>query len=183
MYFEKAGPENTEETLKIAKEEALKRGIKSIVAASTVGDTGIKAAKMLKGTGIKLVVVTHNTGFGKEGSQQFDPQIKKEIEDLGGVVFTGTMVTRGLGAAIKGKMSFSYEELVANTLRILGQGMKVCAEITAMASDAGLVPFTDLIAVGGTGRGADTAVVIKANSSNNFFDLKIKEVLAKPKEF
>ena len=41
MYFEKAGKENTQKTLQIAKEEALKRGIDHIVVASTFGDTAL----------------------------------------------------------------------------------------------------------------------------------------------
>jgi len=38
-------------------------------------------------------------------------------------------------------------------------------------------------AVGGTGRGADTAAVIAADSSNRFFNIKVGEKLAKPVEF
>ena len=52
-----------------------------------------------------------------------------------------------------------------------------------MACDAGLIPFADVVAVAGTGRGADTAVVLRANSSNRFFDIKFKEILCKPKNF
>ena len=52
MYFEKAGKENTQKTLQIAKKEALKRGISHIVVASTFGDTALAAAEMLKGTGV-----------------------------------------------------------------------------------------------------------------------------------
>jgi hypothetical protein len=39
------------------------------------------------------------------------------------------------------------------------------------------------LAVAGTGRGADTAVIIGANSSNKFFEIKIREILAKPRVF
>ena len=62
MYFEQAGKDNTEQTLQIAKNEASKRGVKHLVVASTVGDTGLQAARILQGTGIKLIVVTHSTG-------------------------------------------------------------------------------------------------------------------------
>ena len=183
MYFEKAGKENTQKTLQIAQEEALKRGISHIVVASTFGETALAAAQMLKGTEIKLVVVTHNTGIREPDLQTFDPEIKKKIESMGGKVHTGTMVLRGLGAAIKEKGSSSYEQTVADTLRILGQGTKVMVEIVAMSADAGLIPFSDVIAVAGTGRGADTSAVIKANSSNRFFDIKVREYLVKPYEF
>ena len=183
MYFEKAGKENTQRTLQIAKEEAIKRGITHIVVASTFGDTGLAAARMLEGTGIKLIVVTHNTGIREPALQTFDPEIKKKIESMGGKVHTGTMVLRGLGTALKERGSLSNEHTVADTLRIFGQGTKVVIEIVAMSADAGLIPFSDVIAVAGTGRGADTAAVIKASSSNKFFDIKLREYLVKPLDF
>ena len=183
MYFDKAGEHNTQDALRIAVEEAEKRGIKHIVVASTRGDTGLKAAKLLEGKGIALVVVTHNTGFSEEGKQEFDGATKAQIEKLGGTVYTGTMVLRNLGTAIRSAQSYSQQDLVANTLRMLGQGMKVCVEIVAMAADAGLIPCEDCIAVAGTGRGADTVAVIRANSSNNFFQIKVREILAKPRDF
>jgi hypothetical protein len=49
--------------------------------------------------------------------------------------------------------------------------------------ETGLIPFSDVIAVAGTGRGADTAAVIKANSSNRLFDIKVREYQIKPYEF
>ena len=52
-----------------------------------------------------------------------------------------------------------------------------------MAADAGLIPSEDVLAIAGTGRGADTAVIIGANSSNRFFDIKVREILAKPMGF
>jgi hypothetical protein len=183
MYFEKAGKENTEKSLRIAKEEALKRNIKYIVVASTTGETGLKMAEILKDTEIKLVVVTHNTGFSKEGEVEFKEENKKKIEELGGIVYTGTMVLRNLGCAIRNKFQYSEQEIVNSTLRMFCQGIKVCVEIVAMAADAGLICFDDVIAVAGTGRGADTVCVIKANSSNRFFDIKIREILAKPRDF
>jgi hypothetical protein len=55
--------------------------------------------------------------------------------------------------------------------------------MVAMAADAGLIPCEDVIAIAGTARGADTALLIGAHSSNRFFDIKIKEVLVKPRNF
>jgi hypothetical protein len=52
-----------------------------------------------------------------------------------------------------------------------------------MACDAGLIPPEEVIAVAGTGRGADTAAIVKAESSNRFFDIKIREIIIKPYEF
>ena len=184
MYFAKAGKENTQQTLDVARAVAIGRGIKHVVVASTVGETGLAAARALQGTGINLVVVSHSAGFREEGKQSFDPELKRQIEALGGTIYTGTMVLHGLGNALKEKGGASPGQIVADSLRILGQGTKVCVEITAMAADAGLVPAgSDVIAVAGSGRGADTAAVIKANTSNRFFSIRLREYLAKPLDF
>ena len=183
MQFEEKGSQNTVRTLYIALEEAKKRGIGHVVVASTTGATGVAAAEKFADTGIQVIVVSHNSGFKDEGEGQIPPDNKARIEKFGGIVHSGTMVLRGLGTAIKNKGGFSQEELVANTLRMFGQGMKVCVEMAAMAADAGLIPFDDVICVAGTGRGADTCVLIRANSSNRFFNIKVREILAKPANF
>lgn len=183
MHFKKPGIENTTKTLEIAISEAKSRGIKHLIVASTFGNTASEALKLTEGTGIKLIVVTHNAGFNKPDKQEFSEDIRKEIHNAGGIVYTGTMVLRGIGRGIKNKINFSHEEIVANVLRMFCQGVKVCVEISAMAADAGLIPFSDVIAVGGTGRGSDTACLIRANSSNQFFEIKIKEILVKPSDF
>jgi hypothetical protein len=41
----------------------------------------------------------------------------------------------------------------------------------------------DIVAIGGTGRGADTAIRIKPAHATKFFDLRIEEVIAKPSNF
>jgi len=183
MYFEKAGKENTEATLQIAKDEAIRRGIENIVVASTYGDTGVRMAEMLKETGHKLVVVSHNVGFKEPGKLTFEVEKRQRIEELGGRVLTATMALRNVGTAIREKQGYSQQDLIANVLRMFGQGTKVCVEIVAMAADAGLIPFEDVVAVAGTGRGADTAAILSANSSNRFFDIRIREILAKPSHF
>ena len=66
----------------------------------------------------------------------------------------------------------------------MGEGTKVCVEIVVMAADAGLIPVDkDVIDIGGTGRGADTAMVIKPANASKFFNLKIRETIAKPRDF
>jgi len=184
MYFEKAGSENTAETLRIAVAEARARGITHLVVASTVGATARAALQALAGTGLKLVVVTHNAGFKDEGKEEFDPAVREEVEQAGHRVLTATMVTRNLNRAITNKWGGSSQtDLITAALRMFGEGVKVAAEIAAMACDAGLIPFADVVAVAGTGRGADTAVVLRANSSSRFFEIKFREILCKPKNF
>ncbi len=182
--FKDGGKKNTEESLRIAKRACDEWGIRQMVVASTTGYTGLEAARMLKGSGITLIVVTHNYGFKEPGVVELSPQVRGEIEGLGATVYTGTMVLRNIGTAIREVQGYSQQDLVANTLRILGQGIKVCVEMVAMVADAGLVPHEkDLVVVAGTGRGADTVAVVKAVPSNRLFEMKVRAVLAKPWEW
>jgi hypothetical protein len=179
-YFENPGRENTEEVLRIARQRAEELGIKTIVVASTVGDTAVKAIEVF--SGFKIIAVSHFTGMRGPNTQEFAEENRKIVESRGGIVFTSTHLFSGLSAAMRKKYNtYIIGDIVANTLRIFGQGMKVAGEIAVMAADGGLVRTDeDVIAIGGTDRGADTAVVLRPVNSNDFFDLKVKEILCKP---
>ena len=88
----------------------------------------------------------------------------------------------GVSSAIQKKFdTMDSGLLIANVLRIFGQGMKVTTEIILMAADAGMLPMDqDVISIAGTGRGLDTAIVAKPAHSGNLFDLYVKEIIAKP---
>ncbi len=176
-YFENPGRANTEEVLRIVRQRAEELGIKTIVVASTVGGAAVRAMDVLQG--LRVIVVTHNTGFREPNVQQFTEKNRKIVEGKGGIVLTTTHLFSGLSAAMRNDDIIG--DIVANILRIFGEGMKVVCEITVMAADGGLVRTDeDIIAIAGTGRGADTAVVLRPVNSGDFFDLKVKEILCKP---
>ncbi len=179
-YFENPGRENTEEVLRIVRQRAEELGIKTIVVASTVGDTAVKATEVFKG--FKIIAVTHVAGMRSPDTQEFTEENRKIVESRSGIVFTTTHLFSGLSRAMRKKYNtYIIGDIVANTLRIFGEGMKVVGEIAVMAADGGLVRTDeDVIAIAGTGRGADTAVVLRPVNSNDFFDLKVKEILCKP---
>ncbi|HPB71075.1 MAG TPA: hypothetical protein PKX61_10440, partial [Syntrophales bacterium] len=80
--------------------------------------------------------------------------------------------------------AYQVDEIMAFTLRTFGQGTKVAVEISLMAADAGLVRTDeDVIAVGGTVSGCDTALLLQPANSAHVLDLKIREVIAKPSVF
>jgi len=180
VYFEKPGPENMEEVLHIAKARAEEVGIKTIVVATTVGDTAVRATEIFEG--MRVVVVTHYTGMKGPNIQEFTEENRKKVESKGGIVLTATHVFSGVDGAMRKKFNmYLLGDTIANTLRIFGEGMKVVCEIAMMAADAGLVRTDeDIIAIAGTGRGADTAVVLRPANSRDFFDLRVKEILCKP---
>ena len=180
VYFEKPGGENTDEVFHIARQRAQELGIKTILVASTTGDTAVKAMDALQG--LRVIVVTHVTGLLSPDTQEFTEENRKIVESKGGIMFTTAHAFSGLSAAMRKKFkTYVIGDIVANTLRIFGEGMKVVCEMALMTADGGLVRTDeDVIVIAGTGRGADTAVVLKPVNSHNFFDLKIKEILCKP---
>ena len=179
-YFENPGRENTKEVLRIARQRAEELGIKTIVVASTTGYTAVKATEVF--SGFKIIAVSLFTGMLEPNTQEFTEENRKIVESRGGIVFTTTPVFSGLSAAMRKKFNtYVVGDIVANTLRIFGEGMKVVCEIALMAADGGLVRTDeDVIAIAGSDQGADTAVVLRAVNSSDFFDLKVKEILCKP---
>jgi hypothetical protein len=181
VYFPEPGSANTEKTLEIAKRRAEELGIKTIVVASTSGETGLKAVKTF--ANYKVVVVTHTTGFQTPDSQELTPQNRAKILKKGGLILTATHAFGGVGRAVRRKLNtYQVDEIIAHTLRAFGQGTKVACEIVLMAADAGLIRTDEeVISIGGTASGADTALVVKPAHTHNFFELKVKEVLCKPR--
>jgi hypothetical protein len=175
IYFKSGGKENTDSTLEIAKEYADNNNIENIVVASTTGFTATEAAKMFKDK--NLIIVTHVTGFKEDNQQQFPEELRKKLESQGVKVLTTAHAMGGLNRLVED----SVGSIIANTLRMFCQGVKVAVEIGAEAVDAGLIRTSeDAICIAGTGRGADTALVIEPANSRNLFDMRIKKVLAKP---
>jgi hypothetical protein len=181
VYFDKPGPQNTARTLEIARRRADELGIRSVLVASTRGETGVQAAQQFQG--YDVVVVTHATGFREPNTQELTEENRAAIEAAGAKILTCQHALAGISRAVRKKWgTYGIDEIVAQTLRIFGQGMKVCVEIALMAADAGLVRVGEpCIAIGGTGRGADTAVVLVPAHVQQFFDLGVMEVLAKPR--
>lgn len=180
VYFERPGGDNTEETLNLARRRAEELGIRDIVVATTGGHTGVRASEIFKG--FNLVLVTHQTGYKEPGIQELTEDNRKIIERNGGRILTCMHTFLGVERAIKTAFNTAYPvEIMAQTLRLFGQGTKVAVEVVAMAADAGMVPVDrDVIGVGGTAKGADTALVIKPANSTKIFDMIIREIIAKP---
>jgi len=180
-YFEKPGRENTEAVLGIAKQRAEELGIKTIVVATTEGNTAIKAVEIF--SGLKVIAVTHVTGFREPNIQECTEENRRLVESKGGVVLTAAHAFGGISRAMRNKFNtYVTGDIVSNTLYIFGQGMKVACEIALMAADSGLIHTNEeIISIAGTDRGADTAVVLTPVNTHNFFNLKIKEILCKPR--
>lgn len=183
IYFEKAGRENTENCLQAVRNAIKDGNYKHLVVASTEGETGLLFSESLKDAGINIVVVTHCAGFKTANTNEMLSETRKKIESTGAKVYTGTMVTHSIETAFASKFNGIYPTLiVAQTLRRFGEGPKVCCEIVIMAADAGLIPEgEEVIAVAGTAKGADSVLVIRSAVSKRFLELRVLEILAKPR--
>jgi hypothetical protein len=181
LYYDSPGKQNTEETMKAALERAKSLGIHDIVVASTSGVTGLRACEVFQG--FSVVVVTHHVGFEQPGVSELSKSNEKTIRSLGGKIFTGIHGLSGVEKAIRLKWNtIEPVELIADALRILGQGVKVCTEVVVMAADAGLISIEkDVIAIAGSGSGADTALVVSPVHTNNFFKMTVREIICKPR--
>ena len=181
VYFETPGKQNTESVLKLVKDHAQTEGTRDIVVASTTGETGVKVSSLFRG--FNVVVVSHHLGFQEPGVWELKEENRRKILKNGAKILTATHALSGVERAIRKKFTTIMPlELVAHALRLFGEGTKVCVEITIMAADAGLIPVDrEVIAIGGTGRGADTALVMKPATASRFFNLEIREIIAKPR--
>jgi len=183
LYFEKPGPQNTRRTLEIAAARAEELGVHSIVVASSSGKTGALATQLFPGK--NLVVVTHSTGFLKPDFQELKPVFRRKIEALGGRILTCQHVFGGVNRAVRKKLAtYELDEIIAYTLRTFGEGAKVAIEISLMAADAGFISTLEpCLSIGGSGSGVDTALLLRPANAQTFFDLRVLEVLAKPRSF
>ena len=143
----------------------------------------LQAAEYFKG--FNLIVVRIASGLWEANVQMFPEDKVKIVEQAGGKIVTSTPAFSGVGGN-PGQQSHQHSpgDIMANTLRIFGQGMKVVCEIAMQAADAGLVRSGEpVISIAGTGRvrGADTAVVLSPVNSNRFFEMKVHEIICKPR--
>jgi hypothetical protein len=183
--FHKAGPRNTEKTLRAAVERARELRIGHIVVASSSGRTAFRLKDLFDELGYKgqLVVITHHTGYSEAGANELKEEDRSRLMEAGCGVVTATHALSSISRSYRTKFGgIDLLETVAEAFRRFSQGVKAAIECAIMAADAGAVPVDeDIIAVAGTGRGADSAIVIRAANQNRFFDLKVREIIAMPR--
>jgi hypothetical protein len=180
-YFKKPGSQNTRAVMEIAGARAEVLGIHTVLVATCSGKTAFEALEVL-GTGKKIIAVTHVAGFREPNHQELSQDTRRQLESRGIKVLTCQHAFGGVGRAVRNKLStYQIDEIIAFTLRTFGEGTKVAIELALMAADAGFIRTDeDVISIGGTGKGADTALVLQPANSFRLFDLKIKQVICKP---
>lgn len=183
-YFNRPGGGNTPALLNAVAGRAKDLSIGKVLVATCSGRTALQARAALDPK-IQVIAVTHYTGFEKPNHQELTAKNRRELESRGVAVLTCQHAFGGVGRGIRKKLAtYQVDEIMAYTLRTFGQGTKVAIELALMAADAGLVRTDeDVISIGGTAEGADAALVLRPANSSNFFDLKVREIIAKPRAF
>jgi len=182
FYFAKKGDVNTDETLDIALAACEQLGIGKIVVASSSGKTALKL-KEKANPSIEIIAVTYGAGSKYVEEVEAFNKNRPLLEEK------GIRIVRGIHALSatertfenKYKSGFIPLNLVADTLRMFSQGMKVCVEAAVMAAEHGFIKSEeDVVVAAGTGHGADTAVVLRPGYAASMFDTKIKAILCMP---
>ena len=183
VLFENAGKQNTAQVVRLALKRATELDC-PIVAASTLGVTADALLTAAKEQGFqnKIVIVRGCSGKARGGANLMKPEVKEELLARGAsIVTTAHLLSageRGLSSKYKGIYPL---EIMADTLRCFGQGTKVCFETAVMALDADEIPYgVPVVAMGGSHRGADTAVVITPAHSSFILETVIHEIICKP---
>ncbi len=179
MHFDQIGKVNTDACLKAAYEKAQELGIDELVLATTTGETARRALELCPG--MKIVAVSYHAGFKEPFKLTLTDDVRRELEDRGVRVVCATHALSGVERGLVKKHPGVYPVLlVADTLKLFGQGTKVAVEVSIMAADAGALSGRRIVAVGGSGKGCDAALVLTPANMNDFFSLKIHEVICKP---
>ena len=143
IYFDEPGAVNTDSVVEAVVERVKETRIKHVIVASTSGKTALKFVKVLRGEAMVYCI----------SNETVNPEIRKQLEDLKAIMIEKAPCV----------LSTPETKTLRNTFYTLGQGFKVAIECVLIATNKGVLdPYKDCIAVGGTGDGADTAIICRA---------------------
>jgi len=185
-YFEDTGKwrQNTKGVVELVGGYLKPHRVRHVVMATNTGYVGAQFAPLAEqNPKVNFVGVKMAPAIDKMYDVKWNARHGKTMEKAGVKLACGThALTGGLDRAVQAAFQgFAPGSLVAQTLYLFSQGMKVCVEVIAMACDAGLVPEgVQVVSCAGTGHGSDTAIVATSACSANLFDMTIHRVLAMP---
>jgi len=181
VYFDRMGPVNTEMTLKLARKRFDELELSHVLLATSFGDTAVKALDYFEGS--QLCIISSMYGYREPGKCSIRDEHREKLEAAGATIVHQTHVFAGLDRSINRKYGgLTPIQLIGQAFKMLGEGFKVCTEIAVMAADSGQVPIDrEVLTIAGTGRGADTAIVLVPAHSNDFFKLHFREIICMPR--
>lgn len=184
VLFDEKGPKNTKKCFEAVAERVQDLGLEHVVVASTTGETGAAAVDFFEDLSVRVIVVSHQYGFREDNEIELEEKHKQKIEKAAhaDLVVTPDVLTR-VPKITRGKYGgFSHLDLIADTLRMFGEGMKVCIEISVQAADSGKIEAgKETAVIAGTGHGADTGIILEGQHSHKLFDIDVREIVCMPR--
>lgn len=184
-YFDKQGEDYTDELILAIKDKLdVCENIKYILIASASGASALKLRAAIDDENITIINVSHNVGFSGDNESDISDEMIEKLQNVGVKTYQGLHAFSGAARGVTNKYGgYSPLDVVADTLRMFSHGVKVAAEISIMATDAGLIPVgEEIIAVGGRAHGVDTAVILTPVNSKNLFNMQFHEIIAMPRD-
>ena len=181
-YFKEKGAVNTDKALEVAMAECEESGVTKVVVASSTGETAFRLQAMAN-PALEIIAVTYGAGI------KYTEKVESFNRNAAALVDKGIQIVRGIhafsgverGLQNKYKSGLMPLNILADTLRMFGQGMKVCVEISTMATEHGFIAMGErVVAVAGSGSGADTAILIKPAYAAKIFETRIEAILCMP---
>lgn len=189
-YFETPGFVNTTSVIEAVKERLRLGDVKIVIVPATTGRTAEQFHRGLRN--VEVIAISED----------------EVLAACQRIVHSDTGL---LGRAVHGRLTFAAEKdkesrrqvfdmtllplcgetwnVVREVLYAFGQGMKVAVEVCMAAVEVNRVkPYSKVIAVGGTGEGADTAIVARTSTQGEAFGARfekrliVQEVIAMPIE-
>lgn len=179
--FEAPGASCTREALAIALEAAKTHDIHTLVLPSTTGESALAALEMAQEV-IEIIAVSHVHSFSPQREDAMTQAMRQQLKEEGIHVVTAAHALSGAERSLSNRFNGVMPvEIIAHTLRMFSQGVKVAVEVSLMACDAGCVePGKAVIALGGTGRGLDSVIILRPQPTHRALDIHIDALLAKP---
>jgi hypothetical protein len=201
QIFESPGEGNTTEVIRGVIKRACSGDIQAIIVASISGRTAIQTAEHLFECDhkIPIVCVSGPPSWEQYPEYKFPLIAREEREKLDKL---GIKVIDWIEEPFKSitfrnwweketlEVKWPEAGLFWMTLICVGgHGLRTAVEVVFMAVEAGAVPIYDrVIGIAGTGRGVDSAIVMRATrfedavGTDSDKRLKIEEILAMPKQ-
>jgi len=191
-YFPAYGEGNTSAVIDVVRERLAEGGIEALIVASTTGKTALALARVVRpGSDLPLVCISdppwakYYPGLKAENRQELE-ELQVEIVDH--VPYASHSHSVGPCKNMYGAPDLRV--IIFDAFRLIGgQGLKVAMEVGMMAADAGKIkPGTVILCVGGTGTGADCAIVMRGGFSVDILSRdperrpQVREILAMPLE-
>jgi len=186
VYLEDTGKaqQNTRTVVETVAEYLKVHRVRHVVIATNTGYVGAQFASVAHGhPKVNFVGVKMAPAVDAMYDVKWNARYGKAMEKAGIRVVCGVhALTGGVDHALRAKFEgFPPGAVIAETLYLFSQGMKVCVEIIAMACDAGMIPEgAQVVSCAGTGHGSDTAIVATSAASANFFAMDVHRILAMP---